>query len=153
MATNADTGQASPADHTPAGNPDHAGRSAAVTGLPAPTWAESTACAALVIIPGQLHTSAVIGGGVSQFDLRHCPSGRRVAAADERAALHHLAEQLAWFEPVATDPRYLDDPAHADVCESLRELLHQWCATESDYHPHAALLASAGSPRCLPPVR
>ena len=118
-----------------------------------PTRGESTACATLVVIPGQLHASQVIGVGLGQFVLLHRPSGRRVAAADEPAALHHLAQQLAWFDAHATDPRYLDEPANADICESLRELLRQWCAAESDYDPHATLLAGAHSPRCRPPGR
>lgn len=115
-----------------------------------PRSAVPTACATLVIIPGQLHASDVIGVGRGQFALLHRPSGRRVAAADEPAALHHLAQQLAWFDATATDPHYLNDPANADICESLRELLRQWCAAESDYDPHATLLAGAHSTRCQP---
>ena len=88
------------------------------------------------------------GAGLSQFALVYHPTGQRVAAADEPAALHHLAQQLAWFDTTATDPRYLDDPDNVDICESLRELLRHWCAAESDYHPHATLLASADNWRC-----
>lgn len=121
-----------------------------MTGRPALTRAESTACAALVIIPGRLHTTPVAGVGLGQFALLHRPSGRRLAAADVPAALHHVAQQLAWFDAHAIDPRYLDDPANGDIYESLRELLRQWCAAESDYDPHATLLACAHSHRCRP---
>lgn len=112
--------------------------------------AEPTACATLVITAAPSHASSRIRPGVGQFALLHRPSGQRVAAADEPEALHHLAQQLAWFDDNATDPRYLADPANAGARESLRELLQQWCAAESDYAPHATLLAAAHSLRCRP---
>lgn len=118
------------------------------------TWrADSTACATLVVIPGQPDASPLAEVRLGRFTLLHSPSGRRIAAADEPAALHHLAQQLAWFDSNATDPRYLEDPANADLCESLRELLRQWCATETDYDPHATFLAGADNPRCQPRSR
>lgn len=109
-----------------------------------------TACAPLVIILGKPNVSPTTRAAVGQFTLLHWPSGRRVAAADEPAALHHLALQLAWFDDNATDPSYLDDPANADIGESLRELCQQWCAAESDYDPHTPLFAGAHSQRCRP---
>jgi len=103
-----------------------------MTGRPSSTRAESTACAPLVIIPDQPHPSPVIGAGPNQFALLHRASGWRLAAADEPAALHRLAAQLAWFDALATDPCYLGDPANAEICESMREVLQQWLSVEID---------------------
>jgi hypothetical protein len=113
-----------------------------MTTSPLPTVAP-TACAPLVIIPCTPNISPTTTAAVGQFILLPWPSGRRVAVADEPAALHHLAEQLAWFDDNATDPNYLDDPANADICQSLRELFQHWCAVESDYGPQTPFFAGA----------
>ncbi|GAB5008979.1 hypothetical protein MAHJHV63_34090 [Mycobacterium avium subsp. hominissuis] len=106
-----------------------------MTGRTSATRRESTACAPLVIIDDQPHASPVIRAGASQFTLLHRPSGWRVAAAADPAALHRLAHQLAWFGVNATDPCYLSDPANADICESIRELLQQWLSFEIENRP------------------
>lgn len=103
-----------------------------MTGRPSPTRGEPTACATLVIIPGQLTTSRGIGDGLGQYSLLHRPSGWHVAAADEPAALHHLAQQLAWFDDRASDPRCLNDPTHADIAGSIEAILQQWLSLETD---------------------
>ena len=124
-----------------------------MTGRPSPTRGVSTACATLVIIPGQLHASHVIGVGRANSLCFTAPA----AGASRRPTNLPpcITSPNSWpgSTPTATDPRYLDDPANADICESLRELLRQWCAAESDYDPHATLLAGAHSPRCRPPGR
>ena len=123
-----------------------------MTTSPAPSGAR-TVCAPLVIIPGQPNISPTARAAVGQFTLLHWLSGRRVAVAEEPDALHHLAQQLAWFDDNVTDPSYLDEPANADICGSLRELLEHWCAAEPDHDPRATLFAAAHSQRCRPQGR
>jgi pimeloyl-ACP methyl ester carboxylesterase len=57
---------------------------------------------------------------------------QRSAAADEPAALHHLAQQLAWFDDRASDPRYLNDFVNADIAGSIEAIFQQWLSLEAD---------------------
>lgn len=95
----------------------------------APVGSLVTACPSLVIIPCTRASSAETRFGRGDFCLMHVPSGCRVPACGNPDALAALASRLAWFSEIL-DPAYLADPAHADVCASLQEILRGWVAEQ-----------------------
>lgn len=97
----------------------------------APVGALVTACPSLVIIPCTRGANAETRFGRGDFCLMHVPSGCQVPACGAPDALAALASRLAWFSEIL-DPTYLADPAHADMCASLQEILRAWVAEQAE---------------------
>ena len=94
-----------------------------------------TACPGLAIAPSGTVRSAESPFAQDDYTLVYVPSGCRLPVRGTPAALAELAGRLAWFGDVL-DPSYLADPANAEVCASLREILRTWMAEQ---HTEAAL--------------
>ncbi len=100
--------------------------------LSSPPAAEAswpTACPGLAIAPSGTVRSAESRFAQDDYTLVYMPSGCRMPVRGTPAALADLAGRLAWFGDVL-DPAYLADPANADVCASLREILRTWMAEQ-----------------------
>ena len=88
-----------------------------------------TACPGLAIAPSGTVRSAESRFAQDDYTLVYVPSGCRLPVRGTPAALAELAGRLAWFGDIL-DPSYLADPANADVCASLREILRTWMAEQ-----------------------
>jgi hypothetical protein len=88
-----------------------------------------TACPGLAIAPSGTVRSTEAQFVQDDYTLVYVPSGCRMPVRGTPAAHADLAGRLAWFGDIL-DPSYLADPANADVCASLREILRTWMAEQ-----------------------
>ncbi len=100
-----------------------------LSGPPASGASWPTACPGLAIAPSGTVRSAESRFFQDDYSLVYVPSGCRMPVRGTPAALADLAGRLAWFGEVL-DPSSLADPANADVCASLREILRTWMAEQ-----------------------
>lgn len=100
-----------------------------LSGPPAAGASWPTACPGLAIAPSGTVRSAESRFAQDDYTLVYVPSGCRMPVRGTPAALADLAGRLAWFGDVV-DPAYLADPANADVCASLWEILRTWMAEQ-----------------------